>query len=222
MYTVWDAAWYLGIKPKTFWEWVRSESALLPTAGVFHRGQPSLPFVSLAEGMILRALRHAGLTMPYIRKVLKALREDAEEHGIDPRFALASKRLHKHGSRILVEYGDDETRRYLEEAVSRNKVFPQVVEGHLERITYGDDGWVSRLILPPTKRKVVVVDPLRASGQALTIRGGARIVDIVDRYRSGDTFTRISKDFAVPEGDVDEIIRAFYSADPEAADPEAA
>jgi uncharacterized protein (DUF433 family) len=96
-------------------------------------------------------------------------------------------------------------------------VFTPVVEEHLERITYGDDGWASRLILPSTPMPLVAVDPARASGQPLTIRGGARVVDVIDRFRGGESPDFIGSDFGVPAEDVIELIRAFYSPKPEAA-----
>jgi uncharacterized protein (DUF433 family) len=119
---------------------------------------------------------------------------------------------------LLVDYSkhDDETRR-LFELVSRNTVFTPVVEGHLERITYGEDGWASRLVLPSTPAPLFSVDPTRAAGQPLTIRGGARVADIIDRFRGGESPDFIASDFGVPAEDVIELIRAFYSPQPEGA-----
>ena len=113
--------------------------------------------------------------MQYIRKALRALQDDAAGAGIDARYALASQHLYKHGAKVLVDFSkeDDQTRR-LFELVSRNMVFTPVVEGHLERITYGEDGWASRLVLPSTPAPLVCVDPIRAAGQPLTIRPSTR------------------------------------------------
>lgn len=222
LYTVTEAATYLGMPPRTLWDWTRGPHAverMIATAAPASRRDPIIPFVGLAEGMVLRAFRQAGLTMPYVKKALRALRQYAEEQGITAEYALASQKLHKHGAKILYEYSDAvadaETRKYFE-LVSRNGVFTQVVEGHLERIFYEDE-WASRLILPKPRRKIVVVDPNRASGQPLTIKGGARIVDIIDRFRGDESLERISRDFGVPERDVLDIIRAFYTPVPEAA-----
>lgn len=220
LYTVTEASMYLGLPPKTLWYWVhgRGESEpLIGGAARSRRGEPAVSFIGLSEGMVLRAFRKAGLTMQYIRKALRALQEDATNAGIDARYALASQRLYKHGARVLVDYSEDDETRRLFELVSKNMVFTPVVEGHLERITYGDDGWASRLVLPATPTKLVAVDPTRAAGQPLTIRGGARVVDIIDRFRGGESPDFIGRDFEVPAEDVIELIRAFYSAQPEAA-----
>jgi len=220
LYTVTEASRYLGVPLRTFWEWVHGQDPsqpLISSVGSPRRGEPVVSFIGLSEGMVLRAFRKAGLSLQYIRKALRVLQEDATQAGIDARYALASQRLYKHGARVLVDYSDDEETRRLFELVSKNMVFTPVVEGHLERITYGEDGWTSSLILPATRSELVRVDPLRAAGQPLTIRGGARVVDIIDRFRGGEAPEFIGRDFGVPSEDVIELIRAFYTPQPEAA-----
>ena len=220
LYTMTEASRYLAVAPRTFWEWVHGQDPsepLISGATGPRRGEPTVSFIGLSEGMVLRAFRKAGLSLQYIRKALAALREDAAEAGIDARYALASQRLYKHGARVLVDYSQDtETRRFFE-LVSNNMVFTPVVEGHLERITYGEDGWASSLILPATRGELVRVDPLRAAGQPLTIRGEARVLDIIDRFRGGEAPESVGRDVGIPSDDVVELIRAFYTAQPEAA-----
>lgn len=221
LYTIAEASMYLGVPARTLWSWTHGSGGSDPLIAMPNRrrrGGPTVSFIALSEGMVLRAFRKAGLSMQYIRKALQALQDDAVGAGIDAQYALASKRLYKHGAKVLVDYSerDDETRRYFE-LVSRNTVFTPVVEGHLERITYGKDGWASRLILPSTPAPLVTVDPIRAAGQPLTIRGGARVVDILNRFQGGESPDFIGSDFCVPAEDVMEIIRAFYSPQPEVA-----
>jgi hypothetical protein len=38
------------------------------------------------------------------------------------------------------------------------------------------------------------------------------VVDLVDRFRGGESLELISSDFGVPVKDVLEVVRAFYSA----------
>lgn len=220
IYTLGEASLYLGLPPRTFWDWAhgRADSEpLIPDAAESRRGELAVSFIALAEGMVLRGFRKAGLTMQYIRKALQALQDDATSAGIDARYALASQRLYKHGAKVLVDYSEDDETRRLFELVSKNMVFTPVVEDHLERITYGDDGWASRLVLPATPAQLVAVDPLRAAGQPLTIQGGARVVDIIDRFRGGEAPEFIGRDFGVPPEDVIELIRAFYTPQRQAA-----
>jgi uncharacterized protein (DUF433 family) len=220
LYTVTEASRYLGVPLRTFWEWVHGQDPsqpLISGVGSPRRGEPVVSFIGLSEGLVLQGFRKAGLSLQYVRKALRALQEDATQAGIDARYALASQRLYKHGARVLVDYDDEEETRRFFELVSKNMVFTPVVEGHLERITYGEDGWASSLILPATRSELVRVDPLRAAGQPLTIRGGARVVDIIDRFRGGEAPEFIGRDFGVPSEDVIELIRAFYTPQPGAA-----
>ncbi|HXF37186.1 MAG TPA: hypothetical protein VNO17_08405 [Actinomycetota bacterium] len=219
LYTVREAAWLLGVPAETLRYWTggrRSIPPLVTTRSGGPRGHPALPFIGLAEAFVVVAFRRSTrfrISLQYIRRALAAVEAD-----IGVEHALASRRLYTDGARLLVEHGkDDAGAARLAEAVTRNLVFTGAVESYLRRITFADDGWATRLVLPGTKGDVVQVDPHRASGQPLTIRGGARIVDIIDRFRGGETPDLIARDFEVPVEDVLEIIRAFYSPLPEAA-----
>lgn len=215
LYTFSEAALFLGQRPSTFREWARGRGASRPivTAGEENPGGPVVPFIGLAEGAIAALFKSVrGVSTQYIRKALTVLQD---QMGVG--HALASQRLYVHGARLLFEYvQDDETER-LVEVVSQNAVFRPVVQEKLKRITYGKDGWVARLVLPSTEREIVTVDPFRAAGQPLTVEGGARVVDLLARFRGGESPDFISKDFGVPKKDVLDILRAFYQAAPEAA-----
>ena len=68
--------------------------------------------------------------------------------------------------------------------------FSEVVRDYLKRITYGSDGWASRVRLPSYQRAEVVVDPRIAFGLPLVVHGGARVEDLVDRFVAGDSARR--------------------------------
>ncbi len=85
--------------------------------------------------------------------------------------------------------------------------FSDVVRDYLERITYGSDGWASRVRLPSYQRAEVVVDPRVAFGLPLVVHGGARVEDLVDRFVAGDTLSDIAFDFGVPREEVEDMIR---------------
>jgi len=99
----------------------------------------------------------------------------------------------------------------LVEAISDNYVFTEVIRDYLKRIEYAPDGWVQQIVLP-TQEPVAAVTPYKAYGQPLTLRGGARIVDILDRFEGNESFREIAEDFGLPSEDVEEVIRAFYKA----------
>ena len=85
--------------------------------------------------------------------------------------------------------------------------FSEVVRDYLQRITYGEDGWASRVRLPSYGLAEVVVDPSLAFGLPLVVHGGARVEDLVDRFVAGDSVAEIADDFGVPAGEVEAVIR---------------
>jgi uncharacterized protein (DUF433 family) len=209
LYTVEEAARFLRIPRSTLTDWVRACPDSPPIVTTFQqvqRGDPVIPFIGLAEGMVARAFRQTGLPMQYIRRALTRLSEDLGGHpGVE--HALASDRIKKHGAKLLHEWGG-ELSAYTE-VVSRNYVFAPIVEAALERIEFAPDGWARRLILPLTQAPVVVVDPERAFGQPIFIRGGARLVDVIDRFKAGERLSDLAYDFEVAEDDVLDVIRAL-------------
>jgi len=85
--------------------------------------------------------------------------------------------------------------------------FSEIVREYLKRITYGSDGWASRVRLPSYRRADVVVDPQVAFGLPLVVHGGARVEDLVDRFLAGDALAEIAFDFDVPPEEVEDVIR---------------
>jgi uncharacterized protein (DUF433 family) len=201
-----EAALFLGMSQSTLRGWLEGRSRSRPFVHVVGRdGEPLLPFIGLAEATATWILRR-GLSAQYIRKALTRLQDE-----IGVKYALASQDLYLNGARILYDYLDEDGTKKLVEVVSGNAVFRPVVQDMLERITYFD-GFASKLILPKTKRELVAVDPRWASGQPLTIRGGARLVDLIRRFGAGESPLTVAEDYGVPMDDMLEIIRVFYRA----------
>jgi uncharacterized protein (DUF433 family) len=173
-------------------------------------GAPSVPFVGLAEGMVVAAFRRAGVSMQHIRRAVAVLRR---EFGLP--HALASRRLYTDGASVLFDYAsriDDEDLADLAVVVSQQRVFADVVRGYLTRITYDDDGWATELASPATVNRVVVVDLAHAFGQPRFAHGGARVQDVVDRFRAGEPLADVAADFEVPQADLEEYLRAVLPA----------
>lgn len=141
--------------------------------------------------------------MQEIRRALGIL---ADEIGIP--HALASKDLFTDGARILYDFAAKEGSEALGGltiVVSRQRVFAPVIKDYLKRIYYATDGWAGRLRLPQFER--VIVDPRRAFGQPIFEKGAARIEDVLDRFKAGDSLREVASDFGVPLDDVEEVIR---------------
>ena len=214
LYTVAEAARFLGVPPSSFGNWARGYSATfrsrkpvvgrpIVTSFAAGRNHPSIPFIGLAEGFVVLAFRRAGVSLQHIRKAVAVL-----ESEVGLQHALASQRLFTDGASVLYDYAEDEQdEELLTHVVTQQRVLADVVSQYLQLITYGSDGWPERLVSPTTSRPVVVVDPERGFGQPIFIRGGVRVEDVLDRWRAGESLAEVAKDFGVPAEDVEDILR---------------
>lgn len=221
LYTMTEAARFLGVKPTTFSNWARGYKATfadrpavvgqpIVTAVAADRLYPSVPFVGLAEGMVIAAFRRAGVSMQHIRSAVTILeKEIGVEH------ALASRRLYTDGAKVLFDYAERQNDRELAGltvVLSRQKVFAEVVKDYLTRIEYGSDDWAERLVSPATRGRTVVVDPTRSFGQPIFVHGAVRVEDVIDRWRAGEPLADVAEDFGVPLGDIEDYLRVAVPA----------
>jgi uncharacterized protein (DUF433 family) len=217
LYTLAEAARFLGVPTSTFATWAKGYVRRPPGRPAVHgdriltsvdaaRNFPSVPFIGLAEGMVLAAFRRGGVSLQHIRKAVSIL---DSEIGIE--HALASKKVYTDGAVILFDYADaedDVELAGLTEVVSRQKVFAPVVREYLRRIEYGKDGWAKQLASPATRESIVVVDPRRAFGQPIFVHGAAPVESVVSRWKAGESLAHVARDFGVPPADVEEYLRA--------------
>ncbi len=135
---------------------------------------PVISFIGLAEGLVLAAIRHSGVSLQRVRPALRAL-----EREVGLQHALASTRLYTDGVEILYDYAanaDDSTAEALRELVvvrSNQRVFNEVVQSYLRRLEFGDDGWVRLINLPGYEVAQVVVDPRRGFGNPSSRAAGS-------------------------------------------------
>jgi uncharacterized protein (DUF433 family) len=217
LYTLTEAARYLAVPPNTFTTWAEGYTRHFPgrasvkkgpvvTAFPGGRGTPRVPFVGLSEAMVLAAFRRSGLPMQRIRPAVRILQEKI---GLD--HVLASQRVYSDGAEILYDFAE----RYDEDEIgmlvvvrSGQYVFRSVVANYLQRISYDDDGWARRLVLPITRRRIITVDPWRGFGQPLFLHGGAPLDNVLSRIRAGEPLEDVAADFEIPRKDVQEALRA--------------
>jgi len=219
MYTVAEAARALDVPPTTLSTWAFGY-VRKPSGRREHRGEavvtafpdalgPSIPFVGLAEGMVLAAVRQSGVSLQRVRPALAVL---GSEMGIA--HALASKRLYTDGAELLFDHAaqlpSDEGDAVRELVVIRSgqRVFSEIIEAYLHRIEYGTDGYARLIRLPAYERAEVVADPDRAFGQPIFARGGARVSDVLDRFWSGDDIQTLSEEFGIPKPEIEDVLRA--------------
>lgn len=212
VFTLREAAAYLGLPNSTLHSWARPSGVAKPVITCFPaRGrEATVPFIGFAEAYVLSAFRRVGVPMQRIRPAVEVL-----SSGIGVEHALASKRLYTDGAEVLYDYATsehDEELRGLTVVRTGQRQFAEIVRDYLRRITYGGDGWASRLRLPAYRRAEVIVDPRRAFGMPLVISGGARVEDLVDRFIAGDTLAEIADDFGVSEIEVEDVVRVATKA----------
>jgi uncharacterized protein (DUF433 family) len=220
LYTVTEAAVALGVPVTTFGTWVRDYERhpkdrrawggdAIVTSFPTSQRMPSIPFIGLAEGMVLAAIRQSGVPMQRIRPALEQLSKDI---GIE--HALASRSLYTDGAELLYDYSKKNSRKNLDdiqdlvEIRRQQRVFVPIVASYLRRIDYGRDGYAKLIRLPGFDRANVVADPSRAFGQPIFSHGAATIRDVLERFWAGDDIESVSAEFGVPASEIEDVLRA--------------
>jgi uncharacterized protein (DUF433 family) len=167
--------------------------------------QPSIPFIGVAEALVLSAFKRKGLSLQKIRAALGALERETKLSNV-----LANKSLYTAGAEILWEYsrrsGDTEVQQLVEPGTGQ-RVFVPVVRDYLELITYGSDLWASQLELPAYGASGVVIDLHRGFGRPILDRYRLRVDEITDRFFAGDSMNSIAEDLEISVDDVENVIR---------------
>lgn len=223
LYSVAEASRYLGVSDSTFRAWARGYDRRSPGRADVHgdpivtaigdqpKGSASIPFVGLAEGMVLAGVRKAGVPLQRIRPALDRL---SAEFGLS--HALASKRLYTDGAEVLYDVGreDGEAQDVLRLIVVRNgqRVFTEVVERYLSRIEFGTDGYARLIKLPGYDRAEIVVDPQRGFGQPTFAHGGARLEDVLGLFWAGESLSTVAEEYGVPEDELEDALRVASRA----------
>jgi uncharacterized protein (DUF433 family) len=120
--------------------------------------------------------------------------------------ALATKLLYTDGAELLVKYAADEED--LEVARLRQRQITQTVRNQLQLLTYGGDGYASRLELPGYEDVGVILDPAIAFGYPVIKQSGTRVADVLDRFWAGESLHTIAYDFGLTEEAVEALLRA--------------
>ena len=221
LYTVGEAARIVDVPPSTLASWARGYVRRFPSRpdvigrpiitrhAPRTRQEPSLPFVGLAEALVLAAVRRSGVPMQRVRPALEAL-----QSRIGIAHALASRRLYTDGAELLYDYDEEcraagSGREPSDLVVVRNgqRVFVEVVTKYLQRIEYGPDGYATVIHVPAYDRADVVADPTRSFGAPIFQRGGARVADVLDRFWAGESLSDLAEEFGVPDDQLEDVVR---------------
>jgi uncharacterized protein (DUF433 family) len=212
LYTVRETAYYLRRSLGTVGPWVHGGQTGLPplvtSISDGRRLHAEVPFIGLAQAVVVNVLRSQGVTMPTIRKALIELQRDMT---LD--YALASRRLKTDGAKVWFRYAktsDEPDVGHLANVVSQQFVLDGVInETGLHVVSFADDGWAGRLVLPFGNREIVEVDPSRGFGKPLFINGGAPLMSVLERLFAREPMEEVADDFDVPVEDIEDVLVSF-------------
>jgi uncharacterized protein (DUF433 family) len=221
LYSVTEAGHYLGVSPSTFSTWAygymrrppgRPEVIGAPVVTAFPRTSPGMaviPFVGLAEGLVLAGIRKAGVPLQRIRPALDRLQD---ELGLD--HVLASRALYTDGAEVLYDFAESEgdtpearSARQLVVVRKGQHVFTEVIEDYLQRVKFGDDDYAQVIHLPQYRSGEVVADPRRGFGHPTFVHGGARVEDVLGMFQAGASLEMLAAEYGVPLGELEDALR---------------
>lgn len=230
LYSVSEASRYLGVSESTFRGWAKGYTrrfadrqdvhgdAVVTTVENRPRGSALIPFVGLAEGLVLAGIRRSGVPMQRIRPALAQLQAQL---GLD--HVLASRRLYSDGAEVLYDFGEQsgdasDATALKQLVVVRNgqHVFTEVVQQYLQRIEFAQDGYAQVIKLPSYRVAEIVADPRRGFGQPTFVRGGSRVEDVLSMFVAGESLATVSAEYGVPKDQLEDAVRVA-SARPLAA-----
>lgn len=221
LYTVKEVARYLDVPRSTLNSWAhgyrnrpegRREVVGAPILTTLRRQTtrlPVIPFIGLAEGAVLTAIRRSGVPLQRIRPALEQL---DGQFGLS--HALASRRLYTDGAEVLVDYAESAddpvlARAARELVVVRNgqHVFNDIVDAYLQRLDFDEQGYVRLVRLPAYDVAEIVVDPDRGFGQPVFARGGARLEDALDLFGAGEPLGVVAEEYGIPLDYLEDAVR---------------
>lgn len=199
--TLGDAARCLGLPVETLRRWAEPDEDgwslvhVLPGDGSGVR----VPFVALAEALVLAALRRAGLRVAKARPALVALQQ---QFGRD--HVLAARELATDGIDLLWDFSRShaDPADPLMVAGTNQTVFREIVAGYLRYLTWADDGYPRMIRLPVFEPSNVVVDPDRAFGQPILAHSRVRVADLAAMVNAGEDPHDVATEYEVTDGDV--------------------
>lgn len=205
LYTQAEAAQYVGVPAQTLKDWTRAEAKGVPLVHRLAAPTPrsaSIPFVALAEALILRGLRREyHLGMREVRAAVLRLRRE-----LGTEYALASQRLATDGVDILVDLSGQ-----WERARDGQHPIEDVISPYLQLITYdAKDGYVSRLRLKPyvDSGADVIVDPRFGFGHPVLERSKIRVEVLLGSWQAGDSIATLAREYRLDPDIVEATLRA--------------
>ncbi|MFH8490180.1 DUF433 domain-containing protein [Streptomyces longisporoflavus] len=194
----------LEIPQSTLTSWLKGKAAgapLVHQVDTVRKGQPSVPFIAVAEAHALRSLRSLGLRMSEIREAAAAVRE-----AFDTPYGLVSRRIATDGVDIFIEHGLGDLRR----ARDGQAPIQEVVSDYLRYLNWesGDDFPSSLRLRQYPDSVPVVIDPRFGHGRPVVAANRVAVNAITDLWEAGESIEDIAYDFDMAPEQVDALCRA--------------
>ena len=199
-----ETASYLQIPQSTLRSWLQGKAAgapLVHRVEPVRRGQPSVPFVAVAEAYVLRSLRELGLRMSEIREAAAAVRD-----AFDTPYGLVSRRIATDGVDIFVEHGLGDLRR----ARDGQAPIREVVADYLRYLSWNaDDEFPVSLQLRQYPQAVpVVIDPRFGHGLPVIEANRVPVKAVTDLWEAGESIEDIAYEYDMEPDQVDALCQA--------------
>jgi uncharacterized protein (DUF433 family) len=208
VYSIPDAARFTRLETSRVREWFRGRSKSKGPLFVSDYQEVTerklLSFFDLIEVFIAGQLRQAKVTMPTVRKVHANLQQ---VFGVEHPFC--HQEICLHGKTVLTRGLDQRGEEEIRDAVSRQKVFPEIIKPFLKSLDY--DG-ASRLAAKWHIAHAVVINPQICFGQPVAERAGVPTRILAKSYSAnGQDAGFVAQWFGVSTEDVNAAV-AFESS----------
>ena len=202
IYTIAQAARYLGIKPTTFRYWANKPSLL--TVGTPETPKsPSLPFAALVEAQLFIVFRELGLSLQAITSGMIAVRQ---ELGLE---LLKKGRLGTDGKDILIDYATEKNDAEWIRVKDKQIAIPKIIDEVLQLIRWASDDYPQSIKLKVYEYADIVADPRIAYGQPVIEGTRTRVMDVVSLFKAGETLDVVAQEFQIDEVAVLDMIRHY-------------
>jgi uncharacterized protein (DUF433 family) len=203
-YDVARAAQIVRLSPSTLRLWAAGDGQHEALFKPAERSPVRLSFQNLIESFVLASMRRVhGVSM---QKVRKALRYVGNQLGYARPLIHTSFRTD--GVTLFIEQAD----RLLDVGREGQVALRNVLDASLRRIDWEEDvavrlyPWV-RSTEPELQPKTIVIDPRRGFGKPVIVGTGIEARIVAERYRAGDSITKLAKEYGVTLEKIEDAIR---------------
>lgn len=198
-----EVARHLQMHESTLDRWIRSQAADAPLVHALvpeRRGWPRMPFVSIIEAHVLKALRDLGFSHSAIEAAAATVR-----HEFGTEYALASQRLASDGVALFIKTADEG----LVHAVNGDQAIREVLQDFLRFVSWDDQGAPKALRLRQYGGAEVVIDPRFGWGAPVLSASKVPVEALSSLWQSGEPMAVIAEEYELPVTMVEDALRGF-------------